>query len=85
MTAEPDTLFPNARTPARPSEAGLKLPLEEVQKEDRQPVDKLALLASPHAFDLLGDIRDVGCGKAASAQERRLLYRPGVKIGLLGV
>ncbi len=52
MTAQPDALLANEGTPARAPEAGLTLPLQEMQQEDREPVDEFALLPSPKTLSI---------------------------------
>ena len=43
------------------------------------------LRSGPQALDLLGDVGGVGRGETPGAQQGRLLHRPGVEIGLIGV
>ncbi len=66
--------------PARRTERGLDLPLQEMHQEHRDPASKLAPLAFPQALDLLGEVRPVRVGVVAGAQKRRLLLCPQKEI-----
>jgi hypothetical protein len=55
-----DALDPDAALPACAPQARLKLPRQKIQQKNFQAADEHALFAAAHAFDVLGDIQDVG-------------------------
>ncbi len=55
------------------------------QNQDGETVLEFTQLALAHAFDLLGDERDIGLLELARAQERRLTVGPRVKVGVVEV
>ncbi len=66
--------------PRIPAASRLKAPFEEVQEEDREAADELALLGLAHAFNFLRDEVEIGLGEPALSQERRLFEAPSIKI-----
>jgi len=54
-----------------------------MQQQRNHAADEFAFFASAHALDFLGDIDEVGLGKLAGAQKRRLLMAPGVEIPIV--
>jgi hypothetical protein len=55
-----------------------------VDQQYDQAVPDLAAVASPHAFDLLGEIFGIDVAELALAQQARLLLRPGEEIVVIG-
>lgn len=80
MINQPIALDADARLPARASLFGLKAPFEQVQQQQVQATDQLALFDPAQALDFLDDMFDVGLTEFAVAQQIGLLTAPGEEI-----
>jgi len=83
MIGQFTALDTDGRLPGHPAVTRLKIPFQEMGEQHCQPVHEFPPLASTHALDFLGDMLDVGGGELAGTQQRRLFFRPGVKITLV--
>jgi hypothetical protein len=83
VVSEPVALDADARFPGWPTLFRLIPPFQQMQQEDAQTADKLALLRPAHAVDFLGDLLDVGLSQPSRAQEFRLLAAPGEEIAVV--
>ena len=72
-----------AVAPTIAAQGGLESPFEEVKHQDREAIDKLALLGFAHAFDFLGDMKDIRLRELARTQQGRLLVGPGIKVAFV--
>jgi hypothetical protein len=59
------------------------MPFQQVHHQDRETALKLAAIAAPHTFDLLGDVGDINRGQFAGAQKTSLLDGPGIEVFLV--
>lgn len=62
---------------------GSESPLEEVKQQNREAIDKLALFGFAHAFDFLGDMKNIRLRELARTQQGRLLVGPGIKVAFV--
>jgi hypothetical protein len=83
MLGDAVALVRDARFPTRAALARLIAPFEQVQQENAQSADQLALLGPAHAVDFLGDVLDVGLCELAGVQELGLLAAPAVEITIV--
>jgi len=61
----------------------LVLPLEKMPKQDLQSADQLPAIATPHAFQLLGQVLDVDVLETTLPEPLRCPLRPGMDIVLV--
>src|ERR1700685_993371 len=76
MISQSVALHAEPRLPPRAALVGLVTPFQEMQQENGQAADQLALFGPAHALDFLGDVFDIRPRQIARAKQLRLLAGP---------